>query len=103
MTQLRNSSPAASQKKRGALAIGALLAEHGLLIALALLVVAPFVWMLATSIKPADQIFGEPLDLIPDRLAIAENYGKALFSVPMLRFMLNGIIVVCLRVMKTQF
>ena len=94
MTQLRANSPAAGQRRRGTLAIGALLAEHGLLIALALLVVAPFVWMLATSIKPADQIFGEPLDLIPDRLAIAENYGKALFSVPMLRFMLNGVIVV---------
>ena len=94
MTRPWNDSPAASQTRRDAVAIGALLAEHGLLIALALLVVAPFVWMLATSIKPADQIFGEPLDLIPDRLAIAENYGKALFSVPMLRFMLNGVIVV---------
>ena len=69
-------------------------AEHLLLILLAGLVLVPFVWMLATSIKPADQIFGEPLDLLPDRLALAENYGKALFSVPMLGFMLNGLVVV---------
>ena len=80
--------------RRHILAMVGKLAEHGLLICLALIMVAPFVWMLATSIKPADQIFGEPLDLIPDRFALAENYGKALFSVPMLRFMLNGLIVV---------
>jgi multiple sugar transport system permease protein len=68
--------------------------EHGVLLAMAAIVVAPFVWMIATSIKPADLIFGEPLNLIPDRFAILENYGKALFSVPMLGFMLNGVIVV---------
>ena len=85
---------AVGARRRDFVARAGWLAEHGLLIALAFLVVAPFVWMLATSIKPADQIFGEPLDLIPDRFAFAENYGKALFSVPMLRFMLNGVIVV---------
>jgi multiple sugar transport system permease protein len=69
-------------------------ATHLFLGMLALGALAPFVWMLTTSIKPADQIFGAPLDLIPDRFAGAENYGKALFSVPMLRFMLNGVVVV---------
>lgn len=69
-------------------------AEHAVLVSLAAVVLAPFVWMIATSIKPAEEIFSNPLALVPERLALAENYGKALFSVPMLRFMLNGAIVV---------
>ena len=70
------------------------IAEHAVLIAIGILVLAPFIWMIATSLKPADQIFGEPLDLVPSQFAAGRNYGKALFSVPMLGFMLNGVIVV---------
>lgn len=68
--------------------------EHSALLTLAFIVVMPFIWMLATSVKPADEIFGEPLKLIPDSFAATENYARALFDVPMLRFMLNGAIVV---------
>lgn len=90
---VRHRHAAASAVARPGRLIGRVM-EHGLLILLGTLVVAPFVWMLATSIKPADQIFAAPLDLIPERLAFAENYGKALFSVPMVRFLLNGVVVV---------
>lgn len=71
-----------------------MITQHAVLIALGLVILAPFIWMIATSLKPADQIFGAPLDLIPDEFAAGRNYSKALFSVPMLRFMLNGVIVV---------
>lgn len=70
------------------------LTEHAILIVFGFLTLMPFIWMIATSIKPADQIYGEPLDLIPSEFAVERNYGKALFSVPMLHFMRNGIIVV---------
>lgn len=68
--------------------------EHAILIGFSVLTLVPFIWMIATSIKPADQIYGEPLDLIPSEFAIERNYGKALFGVPMLQFMANGVIVV---------
>lgn len=71
-----------------------LIAEHAVLIGFSLVTLIPFIWMIATSLKPADQIYGEPLDLIPSTFAIERNYGKALFSVPMLQFMFNGVIVV---------
>lgn len=70
------------------------LVEHCVLLSLAFIVVMPFIWMIATSVKPADEIFGEPLNLIPEAFAVTENYSRALFGVPMLRFMLNGVIVV---------
>lgn len=90
----RQSGPGTPAGRRRIRALFGAASEHLLLILLGGLVLLPFVWMLATSIKPADQIFGEPLDLLPDRLALVENYGKALFSVPMLGFMLNGLVVV---------
>lgn len=68
--------------------------EHAVLIALAVVVLAPFAWMLAMSVKPSNEIFSRPLDLIPNQLALVENYRAALLEVPMLRFMLNGVIVV---------
>ncbi|QPH56090.1 carbohydrate ABC transporter permease [Pontivivens ytuae] len=70
------------------------LLQHGVLCLLLVPVLAPFIWMVSTSLKPAEEIFGAPLRLIPQQLAAAENYGRALFDVPMLSFMLNGLIVV---------
>jgi multiple sugar transport system permease protein len=67
---------------------------HGLLCGLLVPVLAPFVWMLATSLKPPGEIFGAPLRLIPNQMAAAENYGRVFFDTPMLGFMLNGLIVV---------
>jgi multiple sugar transport system permease protein len=70
------------------------IASHAILILLAFVTLIPFIWMLSTSIKPPDEIYGAPLNIIPSETAIVRNYGRALFSVPMLRFMLNGAIVV---------
>jgi multiple sugar transport system permease protein len=61
---------------------------------MAFIVLAPFLWMLVTSFKPSYEIFNEPLRLVPRSFAAAGNYGHALTAVPMLRFMLNGLIVV---------
>ena len=75
-------------------AIALAVVEHLALAALALVVMAPFVLMIATSLKPADLIFSDPLVLIPQRFAAVENYAAALTRVPMLRFLVNGALVV---------
>jgi multiple sugar transport system permease protein len=66
---------------------------HGALIAGAVFILLPFVWMLFTSIKPASEIFDATFRLWPKRLAASENYTFALTHAPLLRFMLNGVIV----------
>jgi multiple sugar transport system permease protein len=66
---------------------------HGALIAGAVFILLPFVWMLFTSIKPASEIFDATFRLWPKKLAASENYTFALTHAPLLRFMLNGIIV----------
>ncbi|MGF1680067.1 carbohydrate ABC transporter permease [Photobacterium minamisatsumaniensis] len=53
----------------------------------------PFVWMLSASTKPLDEIFVNELRFLPERWAFAENYHKALTQAPLLKYMLNGLIV----------
>ena len=54
---------------------------------------APFVLMVATSLKPKEEIFAARFHLLPQRLGAAENYYEALTQVPLLHFLLNGVIV----------
>ncbi len=49
---------------------------------LGLLVLAPYLWMVAASLKPLDETFRASLSLLPERFAAAENYGKVLARVP---------------------
>lgn len=60
---------------------------------LGLLLLMPYIWMVAASLKPADEIFRASLSLIPERLAIAQNYGRVFELVPVARYLLNGVIV----------
>src|SRR6478672_4585873 len=79
----------------GALARRALslLVVHGILLAGAVFILLPFVWMLITSIKSPSEIFAVDFSLWPKQFSGAENYGRALSKVPLLRFALNGVIV----------
>lgn len=43
----------------------------------AFVVLAPYVWMIAVSVKPQDEVFKASLSLIPHRFALVENFGKA--------------------------
>ena len=70
-----------------------LLVVHAILIAGAVFILLPFVWMLITSIKSPSEIFDATFTLWPRRFNAAENYGYALTKVPLLRFALNGAIV----------
>ena len=64
-----------------------------LLSAVGLLVLAPYVWVAAASLKPLDEIFRASLSLVPERLHAAENYGKVFARVPIGRYLWNGVVV----------
>ncbi len=63
-----------------------------LLIVGAAVVLLSFAWMLSLSLKPADEIFSPGIDLFPSRIEW-RNYATAFQAVPLLRFLLNGVIV----------
>ena len=81
--------------------IAGLLLVHGLLIAGAVAILLPFVWMVITSIKSPPEIFAVDFSLWPKHFSGAENYGHALSKVPLLRFALNGLIV-CAGILLVQ-
>ncbi|WP_191058164.1 carbohydrate ABC transporter permease [Geminicoccus harenae] len=66
---------------------------HAALLVGAAFILLPFVWMLATSIKPPEELFTAQLQILPDRFYGVENYRFALENAPLLRFALNGVIV----------
>lgn len=68
--------------------------RHLILIAGVAFMLAPFIWMLSTSLKPPDQIAAGELSLLPSGAwGMAENYHRAFTAVPLPRFLLNGVIV----------
>jgi multiple sugar transport system permease protein len=67
--------------------------SHGILLTGAAFILLPFFWMVATSIKPPDEVFNAQLNLWPHHFYGIENYTMALTSAPLLRFALNGVIV----------
>ena len=67
--------------------------RHSVLLLGAAVMLAPFVWMIATSLKPPHEIFAGELTLLPKQFHGHVNYGQALTKVPMLRYLLNGLIV----------
>lgn len=69
------------------------IARHTILMTGAIIYLFPFIWMLSTSLKPADEIFMSGFHLLPQKWAAWENYTTALTQVPLLRYLLNGIIV----------
>jgi len=71
------------------------IAAHAVLATGAVVMLAPFAWMLLTSIRPPEEVFGAVFDPIPSRFAGLENYGQALGASNLPRAMLNGVIVCC--------
>ncbi len=59
----------------------------------AVLVLAPYIWMLAVSIKPQEEVFKASLSLWPQNPAMAQNYGKVLSTIPVGAYLRNGLIV----------
>lgn len=67
--------------------------RHLVLMAGATIFLMPFIWMVLTSLKPADEIFAREFSLLPARLALVENYAAAITKVPLLRYLSNGLLV----------
>lgn len=77
------------------------LASHAVLATGAVVMLAPFLWMLLTSIRPPAEVFGTVFRLWPDNFWGAENYWHALTLGRLPRTMLNGAIV-CAGILVVQ-
>jgi multiple sugar transport system permease protein len=73
------------------LAIEAL--RHAVLLTGAAIMVAPFVVMVAISLKPPGEVFAPAFTLLPQQWHAWENYRDAFTKVPLARFLLNGFLV----------
>ncbi|PLZ02865.1 carbohydrate ABC transporter permease [Burkholderia sp. WAC0059] len=72
------------------------IARHALLSLSGLVSIVPFVWMVATAMKPANEIFSRDLHLLPQHFAGWQNFATVFENVPMLRYLANGVLVVAL-------
>ncbi|KIZ39138.1 sugar ABC transporter permease [Rhodopseudomonas palustris] len=68
-------------------------ARHVVLIAGALVILMPFIWMISTASKPQTEIFTSDLHLIPEHFALWDNLRTAFAKADLWRFLLNGVIV----------
>lgn len=75
--------------------------RHVALLVTAALIIAPFVWMVSLSIKPPGENFRSSFSFWPDQFYGIENYTKAITQAPLLRYMLNGLIV-CVSILMLQ-
>ncbi|MGV6875834.1 carbohydrate ABC transporter permease [Pseudochelatococcus sp. B33] len=75
--------------------------RHAALLITGALILVPFVWMVSLSIKPPGEIFGASFTFWPEQFYGLENYTKAVTKAPLLRYMLNGL-VVCASILSLQ-
>jgi len=59
----------------------------------ALMILAPYIFMISTAGKTQSDIFTSSLSLIPQRFYFAENFAKAFAKVPMATLLWNGVVV----------
>ena len=69
------------------------LARHAVLASASLLVLAPFLWMLAASVMPHQEIMVGGLRVLPEEFAFRENYGRVIADVQIPRYLMNGVLV----------
>jgi multiple sugar transport system permease protein len=67
--------------------------RHVVLLTGGAIMVAPFVVMVAISLKPPGEVFAPVFTLLPQEWHAWENYRDAFTKVPLARFLLNGFIV----------
>ena len=63
-----------------------------ILIALSIIMVLPFLWMISTSFKPATEVIAWPPNMIPIH-ATLENYAKLRTAAPFARFFFNSLLM----------
>ena len=67
--------------------------RHIVLLGGTFVMLAPFALMISTSAKPKQEIYSAEFHLLPQNFDAATNYHEALTQVPLLHFLLNGVIV----------
>jgi multiple sugar transport system permease protein len=67
--------------------------RHVVLAAGAVIMLAPFIWLLSLAMKPADEIFTTDIRLLPQRWDAVRNFTAAFAKVPLHRYLLNGVVV----------
>jgi multiple sugar transport system permease protein len=67
--------------------------RHAVLLGGAVFMLAPFVWMVSTSLKPKGEILSATLSLLPTQSEAVRNYTDAVTQVDILQVLLNGVIV----------
>ncbi|TPN40113.1 carbohydrate ABC transporter permease [Mesorhizobium sp. B2-3-3] len=67
--------------------------RFGLLSLGALMILAPYIFMISTAGKTQSDIFTSSLSLFPQHFYFAENFAKALNKVPMATLLWNGVVV----------
>lgn len=70
---------------------------HLLLIGIGAAIMAPFLWTVSTSLKPAGSAIRFPPEILPTRI-VWDNYPKVFRTIPFLRFTRNSVIVTSLAV-----
>jgi multiple sugar transport system permease protein len=75
---------------------------HAFLLTVGLIFLFPFVWSLATSLKPMADLFRPTPTLIPSTF-VWGNYGEVFDTVPFLRFYANTILVTIARTIGGVF
>ena len=76
--------------------------RYTVLIALSVLFALPFLWMLATSLTPAEAFTSRDRPIIPSRLAW-ENYREALTVLPFHTFLKNTLVISVLAMIGQTF
>lgn len=71
-------------------------------IAGSLIMLLPFAWMISTSFKTENEIFTVPIRWLPTRFTI-QNYIKALQVVPILKCMLNTVLIAVPKIVGEMF
>lgn len=69
---------------------------------IAVCTIYPFLWMIATSLKPMPEIYARPLDLIPVA-ATVQNYKDVLNTVPFFLYFKNSLILASAGVLTNVF
>ncbi len=78
------------------------IARHGALLLLCALVIAPFIWLLSTSLKSSDQIFAQPVVWVPWPLRW-DNYRSVVTTIPFVSYLKNSLLLCASNIVGVLF
>lgn len=75
---------------------------YAVMIVISMIMVLPFLWSVATSFKPNNEIFAATINLLPNQATI-EHYVNAFTSVPFGRYFANSLFLAVIGVISNLF